>query len=56
MFTYNKNDDNEKRNLSQKLTEIEIVDTYINSHVNITTESVFFSKAVGVKQDFENSP
>lgn len=41
MFTYNKNDDNEKRNLSQKLTEIEIVDTYINSYVNITTESVF---------------
>jgi hypothetical protein len=41
MFTYNKDDDNEKRNLSQKLTEIEIVDTYINSYVNITTESVF---------------
>jgi hypothetical protein len=41
MFTYNKDDNNEKRNLSQKLTEIEIVDTYINSYVNITTESVF---------------
>ena len=41
MFTYNKDDDNEKRNLSQKLTEVEIVDTYINSYVNITTESVF---------------
>jgi len=41
MFTYNKDDDNEKRNLSQKLTEIEIVGTYINSYVNITTESVF---------------
>jgi hypothetical protein len=41
LFTFNQNDNNEKRNLSQKLTEVEIVDTYINSYVNITTESVY---------------
>ena len=40
-FSYDENDDQEKRNLSQKLTTIENFDTYEFSYVNITTESVF---------------